>query len=63
MFFSNPEIIALTFESNFGTAKASSKALTIASSDVHTAFMDSALASSTRLALHSHFNPGLKLIR
>ena len=43
-FFSNPEIIDLTFEFNFGPAKASSKALTIASSDVHTAFTDSALA-------------------
>ena len=43
-FFSNPEIIDLTFEFNFGPAKASSKALTIASSDVHTAFMDSAHA-------------------
>ena len=45
-FFSNSEIIALTSESNFGIAKASSKAVTIASSDVHTAFMDPPLLST-----------------
>ena len=45
-FFSNPEIVALIFGFNFGAAKASCKALTIASRDVHTALMVLSLPSA-----------------